>query len=182
MKIRSVFMLCALVLGGCSEVPQSGSSDNSESPQAVGAPSAPTAPAHPSGVVTEWKDNISSVEKNTLCSIDAVNSLLASNGAFAASAAQPMMMDGWLATPELTLPGDFIIVLTGDKSYAISASTGIARDDVSRAYSAPTLQTSGFHVEVAAGSIEPGDYQITLLQTTGDKRVACDSPNRVRVQ
>lgn len=176
-----LLLIGAFALAGCSEVPQSTGPAEAAKPAAATA-SATTAPARPAGVVTEWTSDLASMEKITLCSLDAVNSTSAENGAFMAPAGQPLVFDGWLATPDLKLPGDFSIVLAGKKSYAISASSGVTRDDVQRAYSAPALQTSGFHVEVASGALEPGDYQVTLVQKMGEQYVSCESPNRLQLR
>jgi len=89
--------------------------------------------------------------------------------------------NGWISDPQLQLPNGFMIVLSGDVTYALNATAGQKRQDVAKALNSEALLNAGFRVKEPLGMIVPGTYTVILLQEKDGVFSRCTTPGSISV-
>lgn len=70
---------------------------------------------------------------------------------------------------------------TRDMSKTFEAKSG-KRPDVAQAFNDPKLQGAGFTVEVPANAVNPGTYEVTILQKFENSMVACGAGHTIQIK
>jgi hypothetical protein len=110
------------------------------------------------------------------CALDSINGQLANARTINVQAGAQLLFQGWVSDPGKRTPDAFTIMLTGAKTYGVSAKAGLPRPDVARALNTPDLGNSGFAVVTQLGPVEAGKYRLVIVQGGGDKPAAiCDA-------
>lgn len=108
------------------------------------------------------------------CSIDKVNGKPVTAEPVSIAVGGDVEFRGWVANPQKQAPPAFALVLgNGDKAYALRGETGLSRPDVAKALGASELATAGYTVSAKLENIEPGLYQVSLVQDTNNTVSRC---------
>lgn len=169
----TMLIVAFLGLAACNDkAPELDSANAQSAPQ----PAAAAAPeAHAASELGQWTGDLADALKTELCALDSINGAVAVGGRFEAPANQPAVFEGWVSTPNLERPEKFIIVLDGDADFQVNGTTGVSRDDVTKAYGKPELSNAGYKVQLPALSVPVGDYAVTLLYEDNGHPVACSA-------
>lgn len=128
------------------------------------------------GCFTEEK----SIIPSTSCAIDApaLNAVV--------PVAQPFAVGGWAydkignnrIAPEVKIQ---LASTTRDVLKTFEAKP-VKRADVAQAFNDPKLEGAGFSAEVPANSVNPGIYEVTILQEFQNSVVACGAGHTIQVK
>jgi hypothetical protein len=177
----------AFVLGACLSLAACGGKTPDAAPTSAAAPAAapaadastavPDAAASAPGpsVLSPWTGDLAAAQPDQLCALDALNGIVAADGKFALATGQAAVFDGWVATSDMRSAPSFSLVLDGASDFQINGGTGIARDDVAKAYSNDQLATAGFRLELPALSVPAGDYTLVIAHQEAGVWKSCDT-------
>lgn len=127
----------------------------------AGAPDAVAEGAAMGGAET-WNGTFGDQVAHEFCAIDLINGVRAVEGVFTVRSADAVVVEGWVASPELKAVPTFALFLQGSPHMRVTGATGKPREDVAQAFGDPTLLNSGFSTELAAGSLTAGEYAMFL--------------------
>ncbi|MFC4726847.1 hypothetical protein [Coralloluteibacterium thermophilus] len=89
---------------------------------------------------------------------------------------------GWVLNPRREVPREFAVVLVGvASSYAARGAAGGARADVARVFSTALAIASGYSVRATLANVEPGEYEVILVQDTYNVPTRCETGWRIQV-
>jgi len=99
---------------------------------------------------------------------------------------QPMVVGGWAydkignnrIAPEVKVQ---ITSITRDMSKTFDAKP-VKRPDVAKAFNDPRLEGAGFTAEVPANSVNPGIYEVTILQKFENSAVVCGAEHTIQIK
>ena len=92
-------------------------------------------------------------------------------------------LSGFVTNKETgSVPANFRLVLVGAKSYAIAAHTGSERPDVAEYFKQPAFAKAGYQADVAFDDVEPGEYQVFVIEGEGNDRLACPTHQLLTVR
>lgn len=175
-----VFILAAcaaaLPLGGCRERPESGD-------PAVAAAEIATVTTAAVPAVAMERDALQVAKPSPApCSFDSVG-MQYFQGTLTVDRSQPLHLRGWLSNAEHKPAGQFRLVLSGESSaWAIPASTGALRPDVSKYYGQPALGIAGFDLMADLAQLPAGTYAIMLVFEADGGLLTCDAGKRLQLQ
>lgn len=183
-------LACLLVLGagGCRErrrpaeaAPPAAQASNAPSSAITAvAPSEPTTNVEASSIVEIPASEVAVATASTApCSFDSVDDVFF-KGTTTVSRSEPVTLRGWLSTEAKQPAGAFRLVLKADgRSFAIPATTGVARPDVADYFKNAALESAGFNVTTRLDSIPAGVYAIWLVYNAGGGAMKyCDTTKR----
>ncbi|MDB6062772.1 MAG: hypothetical protein JWM78_2875 [Verrucomicrobiaceae bacterium] len=128
-------------------------------------------------VATEPSALHGSVSKSEKCSIDTVNGKLREpKVGWEIKRGQPLNLEGWIFSEngKQVSPQVFVELSGPVETYYAVTNTRILRGDANQHFSIdPSLQ-GGFQLQAKTDAIEPGNYQITILQSFSDRRENCE--------
>lgn len=100
------------------------------------------------------------------CAADAVDGAPVMPG-LSRSRGEVLALEGWVATSLLRDPGQFSVVLDGERDFGGRLETNVARPDVAATLKSPLLANAGFRVHLKL-DVPPGRYALAyLLQGEG---------------
>jgi hypothetical protein len=114
------------------------------------------------------------------CSIDVINGEPAA-GRTVDVVGPELKVGGWIAAPNLKVPANFALLLSGEQTYRMAGRTGFARPDVARALRANGLAHAGFNARGNLEQVAPGTYEVSLVQEFEGRTVRCDNGARVTI-
>ena len=176
--------LAALALSACGQTSQSSSTSAPASAPAAPGAAAPTDAAQaPEGSSTAQPISSATVAAATYsgqpCGLDTID------GSYDAHVTldrtKPHAFRGWLLNEAKQPAGQFSLVLKGAQDYAIAASTGETRKDVSEYFKDPAATLSGYNVSADLSMVPVGAYSITLVMQNQGRSFFCDSVKTVVV-
>lgn len=116
------------------------------------------------------------------CSIDKVNGKPGSAQPVPVVIGGDVEFRGWVTNPQKQTPPSFAVILSnGDKAYALRAETGLARPDVAKALGTSELANAGYAISAKLDNIEPGLYQVSLLQDTNSTVSRCTTKIKLSI-
>lgn len=167
----------AFVLGACLSLAACG--DKSPDADAKSATATPPAAASDAAAsvpgLSAWTGDLAAAQPDQLCTLDVLNGVVAKDGKFALPTGQPAVFEGWVATSDMQSAPLFSLVLDGASDFQIIGTTGVARDDVAKAYSNDQLATAGFRLEIPALSVPAGDYTLVIAHQEAGVWKSCDT-------
>jgi hypothetical protein len=92
------------------------------------------------------------------------------------------LLEGYVIDPSNAPAGEFEVVLKGEKSFSIPASTGASRPDVAEFFKIPALATSGFQFTTTLESIPAGRYSVDFVMDRAGTKYFCESGKTLIVQ
>jgi hypothetical protein len=175
----AILLGACLSLAACSDkTPEAGAPAADASAAATPAAPAPAADAAapaPGASLSPWTGNLASAQPDQHCALDALNGAVATDGKFASPAGQAAVLDGWVSTTDMHPASPFTLVFDGASDFQVTGTTGVARDDVAKAYSTDQLATAGFRLEVPALSLPAGDYKLVLAHEENGAWISCET-------
>lgn len=170
-----LFIALGAITSGCSN-------DDSPPAAANGTPAIADAAGTPAGTLppaSTWVDN---APRKGSCFLDAINGIPPVNAGFQVQPSVEATFDGWSATSDLQGPSAVRLYLIGPGKFEIEGRTGIAREDVAKAYG-PGLGSSGFRVDATRMLLPPGEYQVFIGSTSTNLGLEiCDTGSKVTVR
>lgn len=130
-------------------------------------------------VVGQWIAAASPI-RSTHCSLDAINDQAA--GQVTIDAGSPASFSGWVATFDLKNPGQFTLVLEGQRDIAIRAATSERRFDVAKALGSNALAYAGFRIELPSNAIPPGTYRVSIAHRGAAGDAICATATTLTVR
>lgn len=118
---------------------------------------------------------------NAACSLDSVDENYF-KGQVKLTSGRSHVFRGWLLDETRHPAGNFSFVLKGMHNYAISAKTGVVRNDVGDYFKDPTLSDAGFNFSTTLTSISAGEYRVTFVIQRDQKAYFCDSGKTFTVE
>lgn len=156
-----------------SSVPPAGT--QTPAPADTGAASGPSA-----GSLTDWDGNIAAINLDH-CGLDTANAMPSANGVLSAAAADPITIEGWAATPDLTNPGSVTLHFKGPKNGMTVAQADIPREDVSGVLNSQALANAGFRAAIPPGALPAGDYKLYVSIAYNNVPLVCDGKTTLRI-
>lgn len=140
-----------------------------ESPQGPDAPpAAPATLATPVQAFAPFTGGETAAAGN--CSLDAINGAPAPGASVAAGS--EAMFGGWAVDGAAGVPTDAILVLRGAEAYAVPLVAGVERPDVATALNSEQARLSGFNASARLDGVQPGEYGLSIVHTSGS--ASCD--------
>lgn len=93
----------------------------------------------------------------------------------------PATLQGYVIAPSNRPPGAFDVLLAGERSYRVAATTGDPRPDVARYFGEPRLAATGFNIAVDPSTIAPGAYAVEFHGVEGGRGWFCESGKTIVV-
>lgn len=185
----SAIAVFALILAGCdarTPAGQGGTLDHAPIAQPQSADSVDVGRAEqvpPAGVVVhDWTPEELQFSLDH-CAVDSVNGVVAEVGStFQASSQETITLEGWIASPDLTSPERFTIYFRGPVSRSAETGTGVSRPDVAGIFSTPALEHAGYRLELPAGSLQAGSYELYASAPYQSGLVYCNLRHSLQVQ
>jgi hypothetical protein len=114
------------------------------------------------------------------CSIDKINGQQAKDGSVEVTGGE-LLVGGWVASPDMQAPQQFMLVIEGGQAYQAPGATGVARPDLVRVLKADGLANAGFNVRAKLQGVAPGEYALSITHHLGDQAVRCQTAARINV-
>lgn len=154
---------CLLLLVGCDRSEESGKTVLIESGRFV---------------TTEPSALYGSLSKSDKCSLDTINGKQRpSTEGWEIKRGQPIDLQGWAFSSDGKKAAPEVFVqLTGqvDTYYAVTSSRSLRSDANEHLSADPTLK-GGFQLQAKTDVIEPGSYEISVIQSFPDRRETCEN-------
>lgn len=175
----------ALVLAGCGERPAS-----TPLPTAPAAQGEAPAATGPQFAVSEDGAAIMALAPRATCSLENVVDLgtqAPSPGGepntYRASRSANYRLIGFATDSEAgTVPTGLQLFLHGPQSYALDAKGGLERPDVAAFFKKPSLANAGYQADAGFANVQPGRYDVFVVNTFGGDRVLCPTHQAIIVE
>lgn len=80
---------------------------------------------------------------------------------------------GWIAGDKAGVPQNIAVILSGDKTYRIVGTTGLARPDVAAANQNSAFISAGFSMAGRPSVLPQGEYRLAVVAQVGATRKLC---------
>ncbi len=123
-------------------------------------------------------------KKSGKCIIDSINAKAASKEqTWEIKHGEKVVISGWAFSKDGgTAPSPLFIQLTGDaQTYYAVSSTRMMRPDVNQLFQLNASLTTGFDLQAQTENIEPGAYEIMILQVNGTTVEGCNTKTMLLV-
>jgi hypothetical protein len=185
--LKALALATMALLAGCGERPASTPLPGAPAAQGAEQPAAATGPQF---AAAEDGPQVMGFPSRGTCSLENVVDMAtqapspgSEPNSYRVARAASYRLIGFATDSEAgTVPSGLRLFLQGPQAYSIDAQGGLERADVAAFFKKPGLANAGYQADAGFANVQPGRYDVFVVNTFGGDRVLCPTHQAIIVE